>query len=105
MSRSTRNASFGLLALALSVSSLASASGSYGGGGGYSANQAYNVGKAAFYKKVICKTCPLAQGEPDADKAKAILQQLTDRPDSVAGLSGDERSAIAEFLKRRFNLE
>lgn len=93
------------LAIGLSSSGIVLASGSYGTGGGDQANQAYNLGKSVFYKKLICKTCPLAQSEPEAGKAAEIVKQLSERPDSVGNISADERAAAIQFLKRRYGLD
>lgn len=85
---------------------LSFASGSYSSGaGGDLANQSYNLGKAAFYKKLICSSCPLAQPEPDAAKAAEIIQQLKTQPQVAATLSDREREAVIQFLKRRYRLD
>jgi|GEM_PF-2762005 len=42
---------------------LAFAAGSYSTGGDDQANPSYYLGKAAFYKKLICSSCFLAQSE------------------------------------------
>lgn len=81
------------------------ASGSYSTGGGNPSNQSYNLGKAAFYKKLICSSCPLAQTEPDAVKAAAIVRQLGDQPEFARNLSEHERQAVIQFLKRRYGLD
>jgi hypothetical protein len=94
-----------VLAIGLASTGVALASGSYGTGGGDQANQAYNLGKAVFYKKLICKTCPLAQGEPDAGKAAEIVKQLNEKPGGAGNISAAEREAAIQYLKRRYRLD
>lgn len=84
-------------------SGVAFASGSYSSGGGDMANQAYNLGKAAFYKKLICSSCPLANADPDAKQAADIVKQLSDST-LKANLADQERDAVIQYLKRRYDL-
>ena len=82
------------------------ASGSYStGAGGDQANQSYNLGKAAFYKKLICSSCPLAGSEPDAAKAAELVQQLPGKPEFAQKLTDSEREAVIHYLKRRYDLK
>jgi hypothetical protein len=92
-----------LLALVSNIHS-ALASGSYSVGGG-DANQAYNLGKAAVYKKLVCSSCPLAGQEVDAAKAAEIIQMLTDKPELTAKLSESEFEGVLVYLKRRYDLK
>lgn len=81
------------------------ASGSYSTGGGGDANQAYNLGKSAVYKKLVCSSCPLAGQEIDAAKAAEIIQMLTDKPELTAKLSESEFEGVLVYLKRRYDLK
>lgn len=81
------------------------ASGSYSVGGGGDANQAYNLGKSAVYKKLVCSSCPLAGQEVDAAKAAEIIQMLTDKPELTAKLSESEFEGVLVYLKRRYDLK
>ena len=81
------------------------ASGSYSVGGGGDANQAYNLGKSAVYKKLICSSCPLAGQEVDTAKAAEIIQMLTDKPELTAKLSESEFEGVLVYLKRRYDLK
>jgi hypothetical protein len=93
-----------LFLFALIFSPLAFASGSYSTGGGDQANQAYNVGKATFYKKLICSSCPLAGLDPDASKAAELVSQLPNKPDFAQKLSDQERDGVIQYLQRRYDL-
>ncbi|MEI8574746.1 hypothetical protein U737_12955 [Methylomonas sp. LW13] len=85
---------------------LAFASGSYStGGGGGDANQAYNLGKSAVYKKLACSSCPLAGQEIDAAKATEVIQSLANKPELAEKLSEVEREAVTVYLKRRYELD
>lgn len=89
----------------INLASSAFASGSYStGAGGDQANQSYNLGKAAFYKKLICSSCPLAASEPNAAKAAELVQQLAGKPEFAQRLTDSEREAIIHYLKRRYDL-
>lgn len=81
------------------------ASGSYSTGGGGDANQAYNLGKSAVYKKLVCSSCPLSGQEIDAAKATEIIQMLTDKPELTAKLSESEFEGVLVYLKRRYDLK
>lgn len=84
---------------------LAFASGSYSTGGGGDANQAYNLGKSAVYKKLVCSSCPLSGQEIDAAKASEIIQMLTDKPELTAKLSESEFEGVLVYLNRRYDLK
>jgi len=83
---------------------LAFASGSYSTGGGGDVNQAYNLGKSAVYKKLVCSSCPLAGQEIDATKAAEIIQTLANKADLTEKLSENEREAVTVYLNRRYKL-
>ncbi|MFA5982388.1 MAG: hypothetical protein WC782_00050 [Methylococcaceae bacterium] len=91
-------------ALLLSSISPCYASGSYSTGGGGGAEEAYNLGKAAVYKKLLCSSCPLAGQEVDAVKATEILQQLNGNKELTAKLSDNETEGVMVYLKRRYEL-
>ena len=93
-----------LIAL-IGTTHLASASGSYSTGGGGDANQAYNLGKSAVYRKLVCSSCPLAGQEIDAAKAAEIIQMLTDKLELTAKLSESEFEGVLVYLKRRYDLK
>ena len=93
-----------VLAALMGASQYAAASGSYSTGGSGDTNQAYNLGKAAIYKKLLCSSCPLAGKEIDADKAADFIQMLTDKPELTANLSESEFEGVLVYLKRRYDL-
>lgn len=97
-----RNCIF-LIALIASCN-VALASGSYSTGGG-DMNQAYNSGKAAVYKKLLCSSCPFAGQEIDATKAKDIMLTLTEKPELSQNLSESELEGVVVYLKRRYKLD
>lgn len=81
------------------------ASGSYNISGGNPANQSYNLGKSAFYRKLACSSCPLADQDIDAGKAADLLGQLAADKDLGKKLSETERDAVIVYLKRRYKLD
>lgn len=97
-----RNCIF-LLAL-IAGCNVAFASGSYSAGGG-DMNQAYNQGKAAVYKKLVCSSCPFAGQEVDAAKAKEIMETLANKPELSQTLSESELEGVVVYLKRRYKLD
>lgn len=94
----------GLLLCFYMSGQLTFASGSYGVGGGDQANQAYNLGKAAFYKKLLCPSCPLAGVDPDESKAAELVRQLSGNPEFAQRLSEREREAVVQYLQRRYDI-
>ncbi len=92
---------FILALLLLPVQSHASGSYSTGGGG---ANQVYHLGKKAFYQKLICTTCPLADLELNADQANNVVNRLNGDEEFTDALTGKDRKAIVAYLKRRYRL-
>lgn len=80
------------------------ASGSYNTGSGGGAEQVYNLGKAAVYKKLLCSSCPLAGQEVDSAKAAEIIQLLNDNNELAAELSENETEGVVVYLKRRYEL-
>jgi hypothetical protein len=84
------------------VCSVAFASGSMSPGGGQGAD-AYNVGKAVFFKQIACGTCAYAGRGKDATDAKALLATLKS-PESKAKIDADEFGAVEAYLTKRFRL-
>ncbi|WP_131655479.1 hypothetical protein [Methylocucumis oryzae] len=89
---------FIFIALACTSSS-AFASGSYSISGGDQANQAYNLGKSAFYRKLACAGCPLAGQELNESNATEWLTQLSQANELSQKLSTTERDAVIVYLK------
>lgn len=94
-----------VLAFGLAAVTSALASGSYSISGGDQANQAYNLGKSAFYRKLACASCPLADQDLDASKAAEWVGQLAANKDLAQKLSETERDAVIVYLKRRYKLD
>ncbi|WP_019868247.1 hypothetical protein [Methylovulum miyakonense] len=94
-----------VLALGLAAASSVLASGSYSISGGDQANQAYNLGKSAFYRKLACSSCPLASQELDEAKATELVAQLAKASELAQKLSETERDAAVVYLKRRYKLD
>lgn len=91
---------FRQLAVVLAISSttcVAWGSGSIGIGGNASAGAAYHQGKALFHDQLACDGCPL-----DGLEGQAALDRLAS---AEVALSANERSAVAEYLKRRYRLK
>ena len=96
---------FIVLVLAYAVSSPVLASGSYSISGGDQANQSYNLGKSAFYRKLACSSCPLAGQDIDQAKAAEVVAQLGQANEWAQQLSATERDAAVVYLKRRYKLD
>lgn len=94
-----------VLAFGLAAASSVLASGSYSISGGDQANQAYNLGKSAFYRKLACSSCPLAGQELDEAKATELVAQLAKAGELAQKLSETERDAAVVYLKRRYKLD
>ncbi|PPC89311.1 MAG: hypothetical protein CTY34_11885 [Methylobacter sp.] len=80
------------------------ASGSYNTGSSGGGEQAYNLGKAAVYKKLLCSGCPLAGQDVDSTKAVEIIQMLNDKKELTAKLTETETEGVMVYLKRRYEL-
>jgi hypothetical protein len=96
---------FIVLVLAYAVSSPVLASGSYSVSGGDQANQSYNLGKSAFYRKLACSSCPLANQDIDETKAAELVKRLGDNAELAQKLSANERDAVITYLQRRYKLD
>ncbi len=94
-----------VLAIGWAAASTVLASGSYSISGGDQANQSYNLGKSAFYRKLACSSCPLAGQELDKAKAAELVAQLAKASELAQKLSETERDAAGVYLKRRYKLD
>ena len=114
-----------LLGATLALSSVASASGSILAGTGISPRDAYTLGKALTFQKLVCVSCPLQAADLDRDRAESLRASLEAREASVkpgtpdddyilvlcpgASASGcdsevDEQELVHYYLTRRFRL-
>jgi len=93
------------LVIGLAVATSVLASGSYSISGGDQANQSYNLGKSAFYRKLACSSCPLAGQDIDQAKAAEVMAQLGQANEWAQQLSATERDAAVVYLKRRYKLD
>lgn len=92
-----------VMAVAASLGgAMAFASGSMSPGSGQGAD-AYNVGKAVFFKQIACDTCAYAGRGKDATDAKALLAALKGT-DSKVKMDADEFGAVEAYLTKRFRL-
>lgn len=64
------------------------------------ATELYNAGKQVAKKKLMCRSCPLADQKLDAELATRLLQE----PALTESLDEHERGVLGVYLKRRFEL-
>lgn len=114
-----------LLGASLAISSTAFASGSILAGTGISPRDAYTLGKALTFQKLVCVDCPLQAADLDRDRAESLRASLEAREADVkpgtdddqhilvlcpgASSSGcdsevDEQELVHYYLTRRFRL-
>ncbi len=114
-----------LLGAVLALSSSVFASGSILAGGGINPRDAYTLGKALTFQKLVCSDCPLQASDLDRNRAESLRASLEARdaavkpgtPDdenimvlcpgtSASGCNGevDEQELVHYFLTRRFRL-
>ena len=96
---------FAVLALsttALTLSTTAVASGSFGGGSSAGFQSSYNLGKSVFYKKLGCDTCELKGASLDKSEAKNVIQKLSNDAKYVSEIKGKERKAVISYMSRRY---
>ncbi len=101
------------------------ASGSFAASSGISARNAYAMGKALTFKKLVCPSCPIQKDELTQDRAISLKNSLEARdaakkpgtPDDehiavlcpgsrATGCDGkpDEQELVHYYLKRRFKM-
>ena len=114
-----------LLGAALALSSSVLASGSILAGTGINPRDAYTLGKALTFQKLVCADCPLQAADLDRDRAESLRASLEAReaaskpgtPDdrnilvlcpgpeaSGCGSEVDEQELVHYYLTRRFRL-
>lgn len=114
-----------LLALFSLTSATVHASGSILAGTGISPRDAYTLGKALTFQKLVCTSCPLQSSDLDRDRAESLRASLEARdgaakpgtPDDQhilvlcpgTGATGcdsevDEQELVHYYLTRRFRL-
>ena len=96
------------------VQSSVLASGSIRPGGSISPRDAYTQGKALTFQKLVCASCPIAQGELNRERAMSLKNSLEARDEAVKPgtpdddhikvLGRDEQEMVHYYLKRRFKL-
>ena len=96
------------------VQSSVFASGSIRPGGAISPRDAYTQGKALTFQKLVCASCPIAQGELNRERAISLKNSLEARDEAVKPgtpddehikvLGRDEQEMVHYYLKRRFKL-
>jgi hypothetical protein len=59
----------------------------------------YRNGQMVYARKVACKTCAFPGGLKDMESVKRALQQIQG---GELGLSPEERSAVTDYINRRF---
>ncbi len=89
--------------LASGMASQSMASGSFGGGSGFGPQNAYNLGKAVFYKKLACDGCPVENTQLDSESAGELIDKLNSNQDFASEVTGKKRKAVILYLQRRFN--
>lgn len=90
--------------LTTSVSTHVMASGSFGGGASFGHQNAYNIGKAVFYKKLICSGCPAENFEQNSASANSLVKKLKSNKEFASDVTGKKRKAVILYLERRFSL-
>ncbi len=88
----------GLLASALAtalVSTAVYASGSITAGKGMNPRDAYTLGKALTFEKLVCASCPLNRRDLDRDRAQSLKNSLEARDEAEKpGTPDDEHIAV-----------
>ena len=123
-----RRLTIGLSACALAATLLSTAlfaSGSIAAGKGMNPRDAYTMGKALTFQKLVCASCPLQKRDLDRDRAQSLKNSLEARDETTkpgtaddehigvlcpgAGAAGcedkpDEQELVHFYLTRRYKL-
>ena len=86
------------------VSASSFASGSFSKSSSGSLQNSYNHGKSIFYKKIICKKCPLPKASVTMGVAKEVVAAMDSDKMLMNKLSDKERGAVTHYLKKRYKL-
>ncbi len=71
------------------------ASGSISAGKGINPRDAYTMGKALTFQKLVCPSCPLQKGDLDRDRATSLKNSLEARDEAEKpGTADDENIAV-----------
>ena len=88
----------GVLALVLAgglLQASAYASGSISAGKGINPRDAYTMGKALTFQKLVCPSCPLQKRDLDRDRALSLKNSLEARDEAEKpGTADDENIAV-----------
>ncbi|MCY4015626.1 MAG: hypothetical protein OXF82_00535 [Gammaproteobacteria bacterium] len=83
-----------LLCAAGMIAPTAYASGSILAGGGISPRDAYTLGKALTFQKLVCASCPLQAADLDRDRAESLRASLEARDAAVKPGTPDDRHIL-----------
>ena len=71
------------------------ASGSISAGKGINPRDAYTMGKALTFQKLVCPSCPLQKSDLDRDRALSLKNSLQARDEAVKpGTADDEHVSV-----------
>ena len=83
-----------LLGAALALSSSVLASGSILAGTGINPRDAYTLGKALTFQKLVCADCPLQAADLDRDRAESLRASLEAREAASKPGTPDDRNIL-----------
>ena len=88
------------------VGTSAMASGGSPGANTFAPNNSadYDLGKAVFFKKIICETCPYGDISLDTASVENILPEVHRKGSIGKELTIKERKSVKLFIKTRFNI-
>lgn len=96
---------FSTCIIALSTFSAASlASGTFSAGSNNNSQNAYNLGKKVFHKKLACKTCILPKKKLNQEEAQQLVSNLGTKDEFLKTLSKEELEATIIYLSKRYKL-
>ena len=92
------NRVIGVLTLVLAgglLQASAYASGSISAGKGINARDAYTMGKALTFQKLVCPSCPLQKRDLDRDRAMSLKNSLEARDEAEKPGTADDENIAA----------
>jgi hypothetical protein len=89
----------GLLGLALTAMPMSGTLASGTIGGGNSVQNSARMGQSVYSRKIACRSCMFPGGLTSAETARAALMKIES---GEIMLSTSERSAVTDYINRRF---
>ena len=94
-----------VLTLSIALPSTSYASGSFSPSSNNGSQQAYNLGKKVFHKKLACKKCVLPKKKLSKEEAQHLINNLEVREEFTSILSPKESEATKVYLVKRYKLQ